>query len=313
MRVERLLLSEIDARAARALTGDCFFASPGFAEVWTAKEGRPVVWAVQADGALGAILPGVEIRHGPLVSFLAMPDGCYSGLFTDPALAAESGRFGTALLDALGRHRYARRLIFDFYGTLPRHPGFRMEPCETTLLTISGPEWGPPDAKLRSQIRKAEREGITLGPFEWDRHHEQFLRLMEATEHRHGNPPRYPPAFFHALADLARHDDRVHWVWCEHDGKPACSHIYFIEGGMLQGWQIYYDKAFSFLKPNQYIRFVTCQRMAARGITQLNMGGTPEGAPGLADYKRRWGGQRRTFSAFTRTSVFGRLIRTKLV
>ncbi len=122
MKVERLLLSEANAPAVRELTGDCFFASPGFGEVWAAKEGRPVVWAIEADGALGAILPGMEVGRGPLVSFLAMPDGCYSGLFTAPALAAERGRFGAAILDALSRHRYARRFIFDFYGTLPVTP-----------------------------------------------------------------------------------------------------------------------------------------------------------------------------------------------
>jgi hypothetical protein len=310
MKVERRLLSDLDARAVRALTGDCFFASPGFSEVWKAKEGRPVVWTVQADGALAAVLPGLEIGHGPLASFLAMPDGCYSGLFTAPALTAERGRFGTAVLDAVSRHRYARRFVFDFYGTLPRHPGFEVRPCETTLVTISGPEWVPPDEKLRSQIRKAEREGITMEPFEWDRHQEQFLRLMEATELRHGNPPRYPPEFFRALADLAHRDDRVHWVWCEHEGRPACSHIYFIEGGMLQGWQIYFDKAFSFLKPNQYIRFAMCRRMAARGIASLNLGGTPENAPGLADYKRRWGGRSHTFPAFAKMSGVGKLIWT---
>ncbi len=154
-----------------------------------------------------------------------------------------------------------------------------MTSCETTLVDISDPEWVPPDEKLRSEIRKAEREGITMEPFEWGRHHEHFLRLMEATERRHGNPPRYPPEFFRRLADLAGRDDRVHWVWCEHEGKPACSHIYILEGGMLQVWQIYFDKAFSFLKPNQYISFAMCRRMAARGIYPTQPGGDAEGCP----------------------------------
>lgn len=86
-------------------------------------------------------------------------------------------------------------------------------------------------------------------------------------------------------------DPRVHWLWCEHQGRPACSHIYFSERNVLQGWQIAFDKSFSFLKPNQYIRFTMCRRMAARGITRLNLGATPEGADGLLYYKRRWGGR----------------------
>jgi hypothetical protein len=267
---------------------------------------------VRVDGALGGVLPGVELRRGPFVSFLAMPDGCYSGAFIDPALSAEGERIGDTLLGALARHRYALRYIFDFYGTLPHHPRFRVERCETTLVSITGPDWEPTDPKLRSQIRKAEREGISMEPFSWERHHKKFLRLMEATERRHGNPPRYPPAFFHALADLAGRDERVQWVWSEHEGRPACSHIYFVEGKVLQGWQIYFDKAFSFLKPNQYIRYAMMQRMAGRGITTLNLGATPPDAAGLAYYKRRWGGRQVTFPALSRVSAVGRLVRIRI-
>jgi hypothetical protein len=127
-----------------------------------------------------------------------------------------------------------------------------------------------------------------------------FLGLAALTYRRHGLPPRYPPAFHDALARLAKRDPRVIWEWCEHDGRAACSHIYFVEDGVLQAWQSYFDKRFSFLKPNAYIRYALALRMAHQGVTRLNLGSTPPRATGLAYYKARWGGREVVFPTHMR-------------
>ena len=212
---------------------------------------------------------------------------------------------GRALLDAVARRRYAKTWIFDLRGTLAGHPAFATAPCETRLVEIADPEWTPPDRKLQSQVRKAVREGIRVERFEWDRHHRGFLALAALTASRQGRRPRYPAAFFRALADLACRDERVVWRWCEREGRPAASHIYFVEGGVLQAWQSFYDKAFSFLKPNQYIRFTLCREMARRGVGRFNLGSTPVGATGLAYYKSRWGGKRVTYASHVRQEPLG--------
>lgn len=268
------LRAEVDRLAGRR-----FFASMGFAALWRQLGGRPVVWLVETDGRVAAALPGVEFGRGPLTRFQSMPDGCYGGLLVDPGLAADRLPIGRAAISALTRHRYAKAFVFDFYGTIDDPSPFGATWEETTLLDIAAPGWLPPDRKLHAQVRKAEREGIRLERFDWRRHHERFLPLMNGTEFRHGRRPTYSADFFRALAALADEDERVQWVWCEHEGRAACSHIYFLEDGVLQGWQIYFDKRFSFLKPNQYIRFTMCRRMAALGVERMNLGGTPENAP----------------------------------
>lgn len=308
LRIERRPLALVSGARFDRLIGDRFFASRGFAEVWQAKGGRPVAWTVEADGELAAVLPGIEFGRGPWARFQSMPDGCYGGLFVDPEARSERLRFAAGVLDAVARRRYVKAHIFDFYRTLPHDPRYAALDLQTTLLDIAAPGWLPPDRKLQAQIRKAEREGIACEPFDWARHREPFLQLVELTERRHGRKPAYPPAFFAALARLAQRDARLQWVWCAHGGLPACSHIYVLENGVLQGWQIYYDKRLSFLKPNQYIRFVTCRRMAAAGVARLNLGGTPENAPGLAYYKRRWGGQPIHFEGLVIRSGLGRFL-----
>ena len=175
-------------------------------------------------------------------------------------------------------------------------------------MDISQPQWLPPDKKLLAQIRKAEREGIVVQSMDWQQHGDRFMALMELTEKRHQRKPTFPRAFFQDLYRISTHDNRLHWVWCEHQGQGVCSHIYVIENGVLQGWQIYFDKKFSFLKPNQYIQFTTCRAMAERGIKWLNLGGSPENSPSLCYYKKRWGGETHRYRGLVHRSGLGRII-----
>jgi len=285
-----------------------FFTSATFAELWAAKGGRPVIWTLTEGDRTVAILPGVEFGRAFLRRFMSMPDGCYGGVLCHPEHQADAPRLVAALTDAVLQAGYMRTFIFDFDGHMGCDPRFEAIRLQTTLVDISNPDWLPPDKKLVSQIRKAEREGIVVGPMHWPEHGERFLALMHHTEKRHGKNPSFDRAFFERLAEAATVDDRLHWVWCEHEGQGVCSHIYIIEQGMLQGWQIYFDKAYSFLKPNQYIRFQTCRRMARRGICWLNLGGTPENAPGLSYYKKRWGGDLYSYRGLVNKQGLGRFL-----
>jgi len=291
LRVSRCVTPDMASGVVAGLVGNRFFACNGFAAVWRAKGGLPVGWAIEDRNGTAAVLPGVEFGVGFLCRFMSMPDGCYGGISFTPEARRNREQIAQLLLDAIVRRRYLKTYIFDFYGTVPADPRFSSVMCATTLVDISDKGWRPPDKKLLSQIRKAERQNITVETFDWKRHGVGFMNLVRTTSRRHGGAPRYSGEFFRALAELAERDERIHWLWCEYGGRPVCSHIYFIENLVLQGWQIYYDKAFSFLKANQYIRFMMCREMAKLGITRLNLGETPEGAAGLAYYKHRWGGE----------------------
>jgi hypothetical protein len=300
VRIERHALKDVPPAAYDRLIGSSFFASRGFVELWSARGGRPVVWTATRDGAIAAILPGVEFGVWPLRRFTSMPDGCYGGVFTDPAFGPERDALAAELLGAIDRGRYARIHVFDFSGTLPSHPGFRMTTGVTTLVDIGAPDWHPPDAELCAQIRKAERDGTRIERFDAARHLTRFLALSSATDRRHGIGPRYSREFYRGLAALAGRDPRVLWRWCERDGRAACSHIYFVERGVLQAWQSCFDKEYSFMKPNAYLRYTLCREMAKLGVTRLNLGGTPASATGLARFKARWGGVRIEFGVAVR-------------
>ena len=295
--VRRVSRDEVSEPLVERLTERSFFASAGFSSLWSAVGGVSVAWIVERDGRLAGLMPGVEFGHGPLARFCSMPDGCYGGLFLEPDAEPDRVALASAVFEALAARRYRGAHVFDFYRTLPRHPGFDARSCEATLVEIGGADWSPPDRKLVAQARKASREGIHVEPFEWTRHGEGFLKLVKITAVRHRTEPRYPPAFFQALAALAARDPRVVWRWCEHEGAPAASHIYVRERGMMLAWHTYFDRRFSFLKPNPYIRLTLGRTLAP---ARMNLGSTPAGAAGLAAYKRRWGGTQVTYPRYER-------------
>ncbi|MEW5993392.1 MAG: GNAT family N-acetyltransferase [Candidatus Zixiibacteriota bacterium] len=308
MKVAFRPFSESTWERVRSLIGDSFFGSLAFAQLWQVRGGRPVCWTVEDGPDLLGVLPGVEFGFGPVKRLYAMPEGCYTRLFLHPDIRDQQETAGRLVLDAIAKRPYAKLHLFDYYHTLPDDSRYEIQPRETTLVDISSPGWEPPDRKLRSEIRKAEREGTRVLEFDWDSYQKEFLDLMRRTERRHGQRPRYSSAFFESLAKTARRDRRIRWVWCQHRGQPVSTHIFFIEGEMLQDWLMYYDKAFSFLKPNQYIWFTLCREMAAQGVRYLNLGATPPGAEGPRFFKRRWGGKPYHYNCLMLKRGLGKLL-----
>jgi lipid II:glycine glycyltransferase (peptidoglycan interpeptide bridge formation enzyme) len=254
-----------------------------------------------------AVLTAVEFGRRPVKRFQSMPDGLYARLVSlDDSYNLEDA--AGLIVRALADGGYAKVFVNDFYGQFNMPTSFAASDYKTTLVDISEARWQPPDKKVRSEIRKAEREGIEVLKFDAGRHFDRFWTLMKNTEERHLRRPKYPPDFFRALADLARHDDRVHWVYVESDGRAAASHIYLIENDMALNWQIYFDRDFTWLKPNQYLLYHTARMLSGRGVRTLNLGASPPTAEGLQTQKRKWGGRTYGYFCYTCQTGLGRLM-----
>ncbi|MDH4157085.1 MAG: GNAT family N-acetyltransferase [candidate division Zixibacteria bacterium] len=301
-------LSPSQAETIVGLTAVSVFCSPGFAGLWRHVGGKAVNWVVEEAGELRAVLPGVEFGAGLWRRFQAMPDGCYGRVFYADTAPDRKRAVVSALSQGLKKAHYAKLYIYDYYDSFGSPGDFAEMNCTTTIVDISSPEWQPPHESVRRGINKAEREGIEVRAINWDRDAAAFVELMRRTERRHGRSVRYPEAFFRSLAELARHDERIKWLWCEHDGEPAASHIYIAEDGAVIYWQGYFDKKFSFLRPNHYMHYTTAKAAAAQGVKYFNLGASPETAEGLKAYKDRWGGSPYSYKCYWSKSLLGRLV-----
>ena len=305
MQVRTHVDDDLPPQLAARLHQESLIGSVPFASLWNFMRGQAVYWVLYESERPLAILPSVKFGFGVLARLQAMPDGLYSRpVFLEPAV--DRSIAGKHLLEAVVSVGFAKVFVNDFDRQFLEVPGLALLPCNTSVVDITTGAWEPPDKKLQSEIRKAQREEVPVEEFNLDRHFDSFVDLMRRTEHRHGRRPKYSPAFYEGLARLAQCERRIRWLVCEQDGQLAASHIYLVEGDMLLNWQVFFDKQFSPLKPNQWITYSIACEMASHGVTRLNLGASPDDAESLAYYKDKWGGEAYRYPCWSRVSWLGR-------
>lgn len=299
---ERVPLSQLDSTLRQQLDSGSLFGTTGFLNLWSEMNGTPVCW-IGENAAATTMLPGVEFGKGPAKRFQAMPDGLYMNWVGEVHDAAK-----TDMLTAVGKYRYVRATAADYDSACPVVDGWQGEDAVASVISLTTDGYQPPDATLRSEVRKAEREGIEVHSMNWPNHGAAFLELMRHTEERHGRKPKYSPSFFEKLAELSLREERIRWLVVPHDGELAASHIFLIHNRTALHWQVYFDKKFSYLKPNQYLLASMIDQFAKAGLSEVNLGATPEGSDSLTWYKDKWGGRERRYQIYSHSSLLGRLL-----
>lgn len=289
------------------LAQDFVFSSTNFARLWRTLGGNPVCLLLRVEGQTVGCMNAVEFGIGPLKTFQAMPNSCYSRILVadnyELDMTAASKKIGEAIISK----GYRRSIITDFYGRYSGLDGFDCADQETLLVDISAKDWQPPDSKLRQQIRKAQSEGLELSDFDTDKHLSGFMQLVKLHEKRRGVKSKYNQKFFTALAKIAKNDKRVIWKYCEREAAAVASSIFFREGDSLIHWQMYYDERFSNLQATKYIPYAVARDSAGSGVRYLNLGATPAGAEGAEFYKSKWGGQPVSYKCYTHNNLIGKI------
>jgi hypothetical protein len=307
MIAERISAADLSVPLDKAMRVASLFSNIQFADLWRAQGGTPAIWQVCDHDKIIAALLGVEFRFSPLTRFQSMPDGLYARPWIDPAISSRRSDIFEALTRGISNHSYAKTYIADLDTELDPGKDWNRVECETTIVDISDPTWEPPDATIRSEIRKAEREGIVVTPFDSSKHMTGFLRLMRQTESRHGRQPKYREQFYRELATLAQAEDRIQWIVAGRGDELAASHIYLLDRDTALYWQAHFDKKYSFLKPNQYMLAGMAAQLRPRGIRKLNLGSSSGGSESLQSYKEKWGGTIYSYPLHKRQSLLGKL------
>ena len=155
--------TDVPEDTVRALAGHSFLASEQFASVWTARGGSRVVWGVETQGRLTAVLPGIEFGRRPVRRFMAMPNGLYGRLCLAPEYEALREGIATKLMEAIGGGEYIKAYLFDYFDEiLPSHVKAEADEQTAWVIDIGAADWRPLERNLRQEIRKASREGLTV-------------------------------------------------------------------------------------------------------------------------------------------------------
>ena len=243
----------------------------------------PFQAARDPQGALVGILPLVRVRSRVFGHFLvSMPFVSYGGpLGSDAAVQALSQH-----ADALARREGAKLLELRSARELPVQLPVSHRKV-TVVLPIEGGSavvFGKLKAKLRSQVRRPEKEGVTMrfGEDQVDAFHAVFARHM-----RDLGTPAQSKVFFRAIAD--QFGDDV-WFGCAYlnDVPIACG------AGFRWGteFEITWASAlreWSHVSANMGLYWAFIERAADAGLTRFNFGRCTAGSA-THRFKLQWGG-----------------------
>jgi len=307
----------VDASAWAALArGGSFFQTLAWADVCAAGIGpqaRSVfLCGFEGDG-LWAGLPAVITRRLGQRSFFSMPYGTYGGILFAPEVGAERRReFVLRLNDFLRAERFAQVEITDFEGSLAggsAYPLVRVALSTHVIPLSAEAEYHPPDKKIEGHLRTGRKTGAEIVAVEQDTL-DDFYELYRRTEVRHGRKkPRYHRRMFEQVWRLLSGTGMLYWNGLLVEGRLAGSQISFIFGETLFSWQTVSDYDLRQYKPNHLLLDDAIRYGLGRGVRRVNLGGSPEGAAGLREYKERWGGQAVMYDAYSYRSRWHRLVR----
>jgi FemAB-related protein (PEP-CTERM system-associated) len=235
------------------------------------------------DGVLAGVLPLVRVRSLAFGHYLvSMPFVNYGGpLGSDAAVvalaeAAESlaRQGGVKLLEMRSR----RALPIALPASMRKITVVRDLPAGGSAAL-----WKSLDAKVRSQVRRPQKDGVTVrfgreevGP---------FFRIF-AHHMRDLGTPTQPRRLFDAIADAFGEDV---WFGCAYLGDvPVAGGCGFHWGGEFEMTWASALTAHKKLSPNMLLYWAFMERAADAGLSVFNFGRcTPEG--GTHKFKRQWG------------------------
>ncbi|HYU53812.1 MAG TPA: FemAB family XrtA/PEP-CTERM system-associated protein [Gemmatimonadaceae bacterium] len=141
------------------------------------------------------------------------------------------------------------------------------------------------DAKLRSQIRRPQKEGVTV-----EFGSEQVVPFFTVfARHMHDlGTPALPLRFFRELADRFSEDC---WFACAYlSGRPVAASCGFQFGGEFEMTWASSLRSHNREAPNMLLYWACMQRAISRGLERFNFGRCTPGA-GTHRFKMQWGGR----------------------
>jgi len=236
------------------------------------------------EGKLVGILPLVRVRSVVFGHYLvSMPFVNYGGpVGTDAAIRALTG-------EAVAVARRDRVKLLELRSSVPLDTPLHVSHRKITVvldLPSSADElFNRFSAKLRSQIRRPQKEGVTVafGRDQLESFFSVFARHM-----RDLGTPTQSLTFFQEIANQFPDDC---WIGCAYlAGQPVAGGLGFRFGDEFEMTWASSLREYNREAPNMLIYWAFMERAIAQGVKRFNFGRCTRGA-GTHKFKMQWGGR----------------------
>jgi len=271
---------------ARAQTGYTHFHRYGWRGVMRDVFGHECIYlaARNDDGGLEAVLPLVRVKSVVFGHYLvSMPFLNYGG----PLGTALGVR---AIVDeARTVARDDKVTLLELRSRVPLPIDLPVSHRKlTVLLDLAGDAasvFGRFDSKLRSQVRRPQKAGVTVrfGADQVQPFFEVFSRHM-----RDLGTPTQPARLFTTIADRFRDDA---WFACAYlNGRAVSAGCGFVFGGEFELTWASSLREYNQFSPNMLLYWAMMERAVAARLTTFNFGRCTQGS-GTHHFKMQWGGR----------------------
>ena len=273
--------------AVRASSGWTHFHLFGWRTVMERALGHECVYLAARDVVsrrIVALLPLVRVRSIVFGHYLvSMPFVNYGGPLGDEA----GVRAVTTHAAELARRDRVKLLELRSRQALPIDlpVSHRKLTVVLDLPATSEDLWKSLPAKLRSQVRRPQKDGVTVrfGADQLGAFHRVFARHM-----RDLGTPAQPRALFDAIADVFPGDVEVAVAY--HDDTPiACGFGFLWDGEFEITWASAL-RSHRAMSPNMLVYWALMERVIIRGARHFNFGRCTRDS-GTHRFKMQWGGR----------------------
>jgi len=256
-------------------------------------------------------MPGLITRRFGFETFYSMPDGTYGApVFSAQCPEGQRREFLESLTAYFREESFSGIIIADFEGSLRDWPGYKMRRTRhfTHIIALDNPDDYRPRANIESDLRTGQKRPSEIIRFNDISQVDDFYRLYRLTRMRHKGGPDRGKKFFESIFQHLAKTDKLYWIGLKAEGSMIASHIYFIHGDTLFGWQVVSDYEKRHYKPNQLLTYDAIGMAGKNGLRKINLGASPPEAEGLVFYKEHWQGIRIEYDILTARSWWRNLL-----
>ena len=265
------------------------FHTAAWARVLSSSYGyQPFYFRAIDKGKLSALLPFMEIRSwvtGTRGASLPFTDEC-------PPILPVGTSFNEAMdhVIALAKSRGWKTVEIrgrgPGMGNLPASAEYLSHDLdltggETSLLSRCRPN-------VQRNIRKAEREGISVSEDRTPEGLREFYHLNCLTRREHGLPPQ-PIRFFEHLREHVLEKGLGFLMMARHKKKPVAGALFLLFGGKAIFKYGASDRRFQAFRANNLVFRDVIQLLCRKGVRTLSLGRTGLHHDGLRQFKLSWG------------------------
>ena len=285
--------------------------TPEMVQVFARVPGHTAhVWAaVDATGTPAALFTPVLITlRGGLLRGWTTRAVAYGGFL------AEEGQRGMDALAAL-LHAYREQVRVPLFTELRhmhdpspwqdvlRASGYRWEPHLNFLLPLHEGEdalWRRLNRTARKNVRKAEREGVTVRAVE-RREDVAVCYDFLSQVYTRARIPLAPRELFFAAFDILVPRKMAYFWLAYHEGHPIATRITLAYKGTLVDWYGGAASAARNLRPDDYLVWHVLRWGAAQGYHTFDFGGAghPDTHHGIRRFKAKFGGDQVNYGRST--------------